>query len=317
METTNKDQSSPKPDKPVFVEEKTGNKNKVIIGILAALLLTSLFFIYNGMKNQDKLEAENEITREELVEASGKLEAISIELDEKIAEIESLGGDITELQQAKEEVEKEKEALRKSGNIKVSRLREKVKGYESLLKAKDVEIDRLKQLNDSLFVENTGLKVQQNEMQDAISSLEEDKGKLEEKVSFASRLKAQNIKIYAVNKRGKEREGPVLRSRQIAKLKVTFSLAENNVAPIEGKEIVIRVIDQDGKVIFDVAKGSGTFMYNGKEEFFTAKQDILFDNSKQNLTYFYEKSSEFVTGKYTMEAYTDGYLLGLKSFTVK
>ncbi len=317
METTNKEQSAPKPDKPVFVEEKTGNKNKVIIGILGVLLLTSLFFIWNGMKNQDKLKAENEITREELVEASGKLEAISIELDEKIAEIEALGGDISELQQAKEEVEKEKEALRKSGNIKVSRLREKVKGYESLLKAKDVEIDRLKQLNDSLFVENTDLKVQQNEMQDAISSLEVDKGKLEEKVSFASRLKAQNIKIYAVNKRGKEREGPVLRSRQIEKLKVTFSLAENNVAPIEGKEIVIRVIDQDGKVIFDVAKGSGTFMYNGKEEFFTAKQDILFDNSKQNLTYFYEKSSEFSSGKYTMEAYTDGYLLGLKSFTVK
>ncbi len=317
METTNKDQSTPKPDKPVFVEEKTGSKNKVIIGILGALLLTSLFFIWNGMQNQDKLEAENEITREELVEASSQLEKISIELDEKIAEIEALGGDVSELEQAKEELEKEKEALRKSSNYKVSRLREKVKGYESLLKAKDVEIDRLKQLSDSLFVENTDLKVQQNEMQDAISSLEVDKGKLEEKVSFASRLKAQNIRIYAVNKRGKEREGPVLRSRQIEKLKVTFSLAENNVAPIEGKEIVIRVIDQDGKVIFDVAKGSGTFMYNGKEEFFTAKQDILFDNSKQNLTYFYEKSSEFSAGKYTMEAYTDGYLLGLKSFTVK
>lgn len=317
METTNKDQSTPKPDKPVFVEEKTGGKNKVIIGILGVLLLTSLFFIWDGMKNQDKLEAENEITREELVEASSQLEKISIELDEKIAEIEALGGDVSELEQAKEELEKEKEALRKSSNYKVSRLREKVKGYESLLKAKDVEIDRLKQLSDSLFVENTDLKVQQNEMQDAISSLEVDKGKLEEKVSFASRLKAQNIKIYAVNKRGKEREGPVLRSRQIEKLKVTFSLAENNVAPIEGKEIVIRVIDQDGKVIFDVAKGSGTFIYNGKEEFFTAKQDILFDNSKQNLTYFYEKSSEFAAGKYTMEAYTDGYLLGLKSFTVK
>ncbi len=314
---TNKDQSTPKPDKPVFVEEKTGNKNKVIIGILGVLLLTSLFFIWKGMNNQDKLEAENEITREELVEASSQLEKISIELEEKIIEIEALGGDVSELQQAKEELEKEKETLRKSSNYKVSRLREKVKGYESLLKAKDVEIDRLKQLNDSLFVENTDLKVQQNEMQDAISSLEVDKGKLEEKVSFASRLKAQNIKIYAVNKRGKEREGPNLRSRQIEKLKVTFSLAENNVAPIEGKEIVIRVVDQDGKVIFDVAKGSGTFMYNGKEEFFTAKQDILFDNSKQNLTYFYEKSSEFAAGKYTMEAYTDGYLLGLKSFTVK
>ena len=317
METTNKDQSTPKPDKPVFVEEKTGSKNKVIMGILGALLLISLFFIWDGMKNQDKLEAENEITREELVEASSQLEKISIELDEKIAEIEALGGDVSELEQAKVELEKEKEALRKSSNYKVSRLREKVKGYESLLKAKDVEIDRLKQLSDSLFVENTDLKVQQNEMQDAISSLEVDKGKLEEKVSFASRLKAQNIRIYAVNKRGKEREGPVLRSRQIEKLKVTFSLAENNVAPIEGKEIVIRVIDQDSKVIFDVAKGSGTFMYNGKEEFFTAKQDILFDNSKQNLTYFYEKSSEFAAGKYTMEAYTDGYLLGLKSFTVK
>jgi len=98
---------------------------------------------------------------------------------------------------------------------------------------------------------------------------------------------------------------------------VEFNLAENKVAPIEGKKIIIRVIDENGQVIFDVAKGSGTFIYNSKEEFYTSAQEILFDNTKQKLTYLYEKGSEYTAGKYTVEIYTDSYKIGNGQFEIK
>ncbi|HYG19152.1 MAG TPA: chromosome segregation protein SMC, partial [Ohtaekwangia sp.] len=136
------------------------------------------------------------------------------------------------------------------------------------------------------------------------------------KVAIASQLKAENLKIVALNDRGKERESP-FKNRQVGQLKVEFNIAENEVAPIEGKKIMIRIIDEDGQVLFDVARGSGTFIYNGKEEFYTASQEILFDNTQQRLTYLYEKGSDYAPGTYTLEIYTDDYKMGSGQFSVK
>jgi hypothetical protein len=98
---------------------------------------------------------------------------------------------------------------------------------------------------------------------------------------------------------------------------VEFNLAENNVAPIEGKKIMIRVIDETGQVIFDMAKGSGAFIFNGKEEFYTAQQEILFDNTRQKLFFLYDKGSEYASGNYTVEIYAQDYEIGRAGFVVK
>ena len=94
-------------------------------------------------------------------------------------------------------------------------------------------------------------------------------------------------------------------------------LAKNDVAPVSGKEILLRIIDSNDNVLFDVARGSGTFALGGKETFYTAKHEILFDNSQQAVSFLYDKGSEYLPGRYVMELYTDGYLLGSKSFRVK
>ncbi|MDN5199966.1 chromosome segregation protein SMC [Fulvivirgaceae bacterium BMA10] len=299
-----------------FDEDDKNNKSRIAIGVLAVLLVASLIYIVFSVKARNDLEEKEQLTQQELVETSARLEAISIELDQKIEEIEKLGGDVEELKLAKEQVEQEKEQLRRSSNVQISRLRQRVQGYETLLKNKDEEIAHLKEVNETLLTENTELKTQQNEMQATLSTLEEDKGKLEEQVAHAARLKAENIRVYAVNKRGKEREGE-FKGRQIEKLKMAFGIEENDVAPIEGKDIMVRIIEPEGNVLFDVATGSGTFMVDGKEEFYTAKQEILFDNTRQQLTFLYEKPSEFSPGNYTLEIYTDDYLMGSKNFTVK
>jgi hypothetical protein len=174
----------------------------------------------------------------------------------------------------------------------------------------------LKSVNKELLSENTTLKTEKNQLGDSISRLAQTKEELASKVTIASQLKAENVSIKAMNDKGKERESP-FKNRQLEKLKVDFNLAENNVAPIEGKKIMIRIIDQNNQVLFDVSRGSGTFIYNGKEEFYTASQEILFDNTKQKLTYLYEKGSEYASGSYTLEIYCEDYKIGSGKFEVK
>lgn len=295
---------------------KRNNKSLIFIALLILIIVVQSVKIFLDAQDKVELKAENETTEQELASTMQRLTEIQQELDTKIAEIEKLGGDVTELQKAKEDVEKQLRIKTKATGNLIAELRSKVEGYEELLKLKDEEIEKLKDVNKELLSENTTLKTQKNKLGDSINRLEKKATELASKVAIASQLKAENFKIVAISDRNRERESP-FRVRQIAKLKVEFTLAENNVAPIEGKKIMIRIVDQNGQVIFDVNKGSGTFIFQGKEEFFTASQEILFDNSKQRLSFIYDKGSDYAEGNYILEVYTDDYLMGRGAFEVK
>ncbi|HNP19651.1 MAG TPA: chromosome segregation protein SMC [Fulvivirga sp.] len=297
-------------------EKNKSNKTTVIVIVLALVVIAQAIKIY--VDHKDSVETETQLmnTEEDLASTMQKLTDISKELDQKIVEIEKLGGDITELEKAKADVEAELSRTKRRDRQAISDLKDKVDGFQELLKIKDEEIIKLKEVNKVLLTENTTLKTQTNELSDSLNQMNLSKEVLAGKVALASQLKVENVKILAVNERGREREMPA-KSKQIDKIKVSFNLAENNVAPIEGKNILIRIVDDKGQVIFDVAKGSGTFMYNDKEEFYTANQEILFDNSKQLLTFEYSKGSAYSPGLYLLEVYTEGYKMGSTQFEVK
>lgn len=298
------------------VSEKKSNKNTIIVVILTLIVIAQAIKIY--IDHQESVKKENQLlnTEEELATTMQRLTDISKELDQKIIEIEKLGGDVEELQKAKAEVEAELNRTRKRDRQAIADLKDKVDGFQELLKLKDEEIEKLKVVNEELLTQNTTLKTEKNELSSTLRQVNESKQVLESKVALASQLKAENFQIIAINDRGKEREMPA-KSRQVDKIKVVFNIAQNDVAPIEGKNILVRIVDDKGQVIFDVAKGSGTFMYDNKEEFYTANQEILFDNSHQQLTFEYSKGSEYESGIYLLEVYTDDYKMGSSRFEIK
>lgn len=295
---------------------KKSNKNAIIIAILSIVIVVQGIKIYLDTKEKQEINTDLTSTRQELATTEQRLREISAELDQKIAEVTKLGGDVSDLQKAKSEIETELNRSRRATGQEIKALKDKVEGYETLLKNKDEEIEKLKSVNKELLTENVTLKTEKNTLGDSINKLSQSKDELATKVAIASQLKVENFRIVALNDRGKERTSP-FRSRQVEQLKVEFNIAENNVAPVEGKKIMIRVIDENGQVLFDVARGSGTFLLNGKEEFYTASQEILFDNTKQKLSFLYDKGSEYAPGTYNLEVYTDDYLMGSGEFVVK
>jgi cell division protein ZapB len=295
---------------------KKNTRLSIIIALLSIVVIVQGIKIYKDSQRQQELQLRVEATTTELSSALSRLEEIKTELDQKIVEIQKLGGDVAELKKAKLEVEAQlrRSAVRSSKEI--AQLKDQVEGYTELLKLKDEEIEKLKSLNKELYSENSNLKTKQNKMSDSIHSLTKNKDELASKVAVASQLRIENAKVVGISSNGKERESP-LKSKQLSVLKVEFNIAENKVAPIEGKKIYVRIVDENNQVIFDIAKGSGSFMIKGKEEFYTAMQEILFDNTKQKLTFSYEKGSEYASGNYSIEVFTDGYKMGVASFAIK
>lgn len=295
---------------------KKSNKSAYIIALLSLVVVVQGVKIYLDSQEKKQIKTDLTSTEQELATTMQRMTEISAELDQKIAEVKKLGGDISDMVSAKAEVEAELKRSKRATGQEIKALKDKVEGYELLLKNKDEEITKLKSVNKELLTENTSLKTEKNQLGDSINRLSQTKEELATKVAIASQLKIENVKIVGVTERGKERESP-FKSRQVGKLRVEFNIAENKVAAIEGKKIMIRIVDENGQVLFDVARGSGTFLLNGKEEFYTEHQELLFDNTKQKVSFLYDKGSDYAPGTYNIEVYTDDYLMGSSQFVVK
>jgi len=302
-----------------FEKEKSTNTEKgknILIIVLIILVIISGIKLYSDSVDRSKKTEEILLLSEENNEINQRLDSITFQLDLRIQEIEKLGGDISSLQEIRDQLVSERNLDKKRSSEEIAALNTKINSYTSVLQQKDKEIVRLREINQQLYSENKDLKSSQAEIEETVAQLNLKREELEEKVNIAARLKAENVVIAAVNSRGREREDG-FRNRQLERLKITFNLADNKVAEKGPRNIFVQIIAPNNQPIFDIARGSGTFLIDGREEFYTVHQDILFDNTKQTLTYFYEKGSKYVDGTYQVRIYADNYQIGNGSFEVK
>lgn len=301
-------------------EQQKAKKRTILISVIGVLFLVNVVTIFLYYQNNQEMETELQSSQDELEETYNKLESISNELNLKIEELQKLGEDVEELRLIRETLEQEKEQLQDDQRLaqrRYEQIRNRVEGYRELLLKKDEEIAELKELNEALYAENTELKEDQRVLTKTLSEVQSNNSELTDKVELASRLEAENISLMGINSRGNARQRDRYRNNQIEKLQLSFNIARNDVAPLEVKDIMVRIVDPEGNVIFDVARGSGTFMKDGKEVFYTQRQEILFDNSQQELTFQYEKGSDYAEGRHTVEIYAEDYVIGSTNFEIR
>lgn len=311
-----------------YNQEQKQDRKTLLWAALAVLLLLNLvlvYFIYH--EKQENLAKDEIITAktEEVLSIKTKLDSISTELDIKIAEIQKLGGSVDSLVALKAQLEKDKKELKNASTYSAATYNQKIKNYESVLSEKDGEIARLKQelgiattKNEELNQKVTGLESEKQLLADSVSTYSAQNKELADKVTLASALHAENVSVNAVSSKGKEREGGKYKAKRIDKLRVNFKLAENAVAKQNEKDIYLRVLDPDGAVLSDMATGSGSFMYNGKELIFSSKQTVSFTNTGQSVDIFYGRGGiPMKDGKYVIELYSEGFKIGQGDFTVR
>ncbi|EIM73095.1 hypothetical protein A3SI_18507 [Nitritalea halalkaliphila LW7] len=291
------------------------NKNILIIA-LAILVLISGIKLFLDHQDKNKKTQEILVLSEENNEINQRLDSVTYQLDLRIQEIERLGGDVAALEEIRTQLINERNSEKRRSAQEIERLNQRLKSYIALLDEKDDEIIALRNENQQLFAENQDLKTNQARIEERVVELDQRREELEKKVDLAARLKAENIEIAAVNRRGRERTDG-FRNRQLETLKISFTLADNPVAPHGPRDIFIQILAPNSQPIFDIAKGSGTFMIDGREEFYTMSQAIMFDNTQQALENFYDKETKYDTGEHTVRIYADGYLIGTGKFEVK
>jgi hypothetical protein len=318
------------------------NKLKIAIAVLT-ILATALGFLYFRERQRNyKVEEISTSQAKELLQTNTQLDSIENQLNNKIVEIKRLGGNIDELVKAKTQLQADKIALQKMDGFSSKKYQSKIREYVALLGEKDAQLFKLRKENGILVAKNDSLSketqtllegitfaqkalsdsantftIKQKELSERAREAEAKNRELTDKVSQAAALLAESINIYAISTKGKESDGGIYRSKKVDKVRITFYLQENAVTTKEAKTIYLRIIDPSGATVADMATGSGTFTYKGKETTYTARQKIIYDNSHQSVEFVYSRGQAYREGKHIIELYAEGYRIGLAVFEVK
>lgn len=316
------------------MEQEQKNKQSIAWAMVVVLGLATAMFGYLFTTQKNELTQQETMVVEkarELAVTKTKLDSISTVLDAKIAEIEKLGGDVTELTKVKEKLEADKLAFSRSKRVETNKYLGKIKEYEKFLVEKDEMIAQLKAENEHLVATNDSLHThvgsltsererlvqRQAELTDSVVTFTAANKELSAKVSKAASLKAQNLKILTVNSRGKTKDKDEYKSSRVDKLKLVFNLPENELTAQEPKDIYVRVLDPEGAVVADDATGSGEFEIDGAPSKFTTRESIAYQNNNQKVEMLYDNTSQLRPGKYNVELYAEGYKIGGGNFTIK
>lgn len=285
---------------------------RLLSGIIIVIIIGLAYFIYQNNENEKiKMMQEKELDNVYL-----ELDSISNVLSEKILTISQLGGDIDSLLVLKENLEIEKKEFRTRAYAQINRLQGKVDGYRELLLAQDEEIERLKKVNEQLFEENKEQKIEINNLNSTISNINQSNKKLEEKIEVASRLEILDFEVIGIFRNGSEKKNS-FRNRSLDRLSINLTLNENDLAKIEVVDVYISIEKPNGEIIYDISKGSGTFTYEKREEFYTIKESVLVDRFKKELSINYIKNQEFDKGLHKVHFYTNEYKIGSGEFLIK
>ncbi len=305
------------------------SKKGIIIAVIFLMLIANGIFIYFQVTKNDELLNEKELTIEqqkaEMERTKAELQTAIAELETKKAELSKLGADTmalhNELVRVKANMKNRSTDSYKGAYLKLKKdledLRAMATVYESEIKKLRSQVDTLQKNNTRLKGE---LSAAERAKQEALALKQAANTQVKaaaETIKGASSLKAENIQTFTLSAKGKEKEGGEYKVKDIDLMRVSFILPENKLAKTEGKEIILRIIEPDGGALFDLATGGGSFLFNGKEIFYTQKQDILYDKKSQQVTFDYKKGNPYKPGSYNIEVYAEGTKIGEHSFNVQ
>ncbi len=170
----------------------------------------------------------------------------------------------------------------------------------SIMRSYIGQIDSLNSLNQTLIAENVKVREESSMTKMANQELSTQNDQLSTKVQKGSIIKARDIITTPINSRGKD----VTRARRVEKIKVCFTLVENEIAPAGLRDAFIRITGPDKYVL--AKSETDQFNFNGEKIVFSAKREVDYQNKDVDLCIFYDNKGDLLVGSYDIAVFIDG-----------
>ncbi len=172
------------------------------------------------------------------------------------------------------------------------------------------QIDSLNQLNKKLTGENIAFRREISNLRTTTEAAQETAAELNSKIQRGAVIRARDITLRAVNKRGKD----VTRARTAHQLVTTFILAANELSEPGNRNVYVRIISPDG---YDLAKSQNSlFEFEGTNIPYTEVREIDYQGEDLPVSVYYQGEG-LTAGQYTVHVYMDGHMVGSNVIILK
>ena len=291
------------------------NKKTLIIIIAAATVLAgAIAFLGISLGKANKANEEMvqlfELEKEEM---ENEYSTFATQYDEMqiLVSNDSLVAQLEREKLRTQQLLEELRATKASNAAEIARLKKELKTVRAVMRSYVVQIDSLNQANAKLTKENKRVRTQYAEATKRVEVLQEEAKNLSDKVTLAAQLDATNIRIEPRNKRGKETNSV----KSVIKFVIDFTIVKNITAATGERTIYVRIAKPDGSVLTKDA--SRTFKYENTKLEYSIKKVIEYTGEEQAVTVYWDVEEFLNPGEYTVYLFSDGVMIGERSFTME
>ena len=289
---------------------------KILIPIIAGavLLIGALAFLGIRLSQANKANEEMvqlfELEKEEM---ENEYSTFATQYDEMqiLVSNDSLVAQLEREKLRTQQLLEELRATKASNAAEIARLKKELKTVRAVMRSYVVQIDSLNQANAKLTKENKRVRTQYAEATKRVEVLQEEAKNLSDKVTLAAQLDATNIRIEPRNKRGKETNSV----KSVIKFVIDFTIVKNITAPTGERTIYVRIAKPDGSVL--TKNASHTFKYENTKLEYSIKKVIEYTGEEQAVTVYWDVEEFLNPGEYTVYLFSDGVMIGERSFTME
>ena len=293
------------------MEDQQNNSNsglKIIIGVLALLLVGSLFYIYKISSEAKQVQTVLTTTITEKESVMKDLQELKATYDAAIAENTSMS---EELVKERDKVVNLMNDINKSKGD-VSKYKSEVTKLQSNMKVLMAENETLKKQNQTLTVQRDSTVVVLGEAKKYNEVLVGQNEDLSKTVEKGSKLTVLNMQTAAYKLRSSGKQIETDKASRADVLKISFTIAENQIAKSGDKEYYVQVIDSKNNVLGEkqtVNFGEKTLTYS-----FISK--VKYENKTVNVSEDLQ-GKDFAKGTYFVNVFDKSELVSKTSFTLK
>ncbi|MBC7381438.1 MAG: hypothetical protein H7296_00395 [Bacteroidia bacterium] len=299
------------------MEEQKSKQNRNAISLVLLLLIASLGFNFYQWRNHANavVEYTNDIDslNTARMDVDRELQSITLELEK----YRGIAGNLdTLLNDANNKIALQDQKIKKliaeeKDKTKLNkRLKEEL---AELRKLRDEYLDQI----DNLMAENKTLKDQNTSLNSKIDSLNEQRNMLQTKVTTASQLKVEYLKLSSYKKRNSGKFVESVLAKRTNKINACFTIMDNKIAPAGDKMVYLVITEPGGKVLMGNSKAQFVNSENVTVDA-TASQKVTYTGDKQDVCLAYENDERILeSGTYNVNVYVENTLVHQSTYVLK
>lgn len=293
------------------MEDQQNNSSsslKVIIAILAILLVGSLVYIYKISSESKQVETELTKTVSDKDVVMKDLQELKATYDAAIAENTSMSDELV--------IERDKvvnlmnEVSKSKGDV--SKYRSQFAKLENNMKVLMAENEGLKKQNTVLTTQRDSTVVVLGETKKNVETLTGQNEELAKVVEKGSKLTVLNTRGSALKVKSSGKQIETDKAGRANTLRISFTIAENQIAKSGDKDYYVQVIDSKNNVLGDKQTAS----FGDRSLTYSFIANVKYENKTVQVSQDL-KGKDFAKGTYYVNVFDKDELVSKTSFNLK